>query len=569
MSDRSAARRAPSKVSGGLPLLGHAVEFGRNSVALMQRVHRECGELGEFRLLNKKIVLMTGPAAHEAFCRAPDEQLSQKEAYEIMTPVFGPGVVFDAPLDRLREQLGFLMPALRDRNMRSYTSVFVEEVNGMMYGGNNGGNNGDGHGKPGLDAEGELDLLAFFAELTTYTSSHCLLGRKFRHEMNEEFARVYADLEGGVTPIGYINPWIPTPAHRRRDRARVRLVEMITDIIDDRSVTGDSADDALQVLIEARYSDGSSLTADEITGILTSAMFAGHHTSSGTLTWLVVELLRNPSVLARVLAENDEIMAASDDLGYQSLREMPELENALREVLRLHPPLVILLRGVIHDFDYGGYTVPAGSQVAISPVVAGLLEESFPGPLSFDPSRYLPGREEHEKPFAWIPFGGGRHRCAGSAFAFMQIKAIMTSLLANFEFRLVDAPDSYKADYTKMVVQPAGPVRVRYRRRGQGIRPTRTSSDTGSTRAGVAADVQPTGPLRVSVDLDLCQGHGVCESEAPEVFRVDTASNKVVLLDPQPPDNQRQGVAAAAANCPTRAIRTADSNKKTASDPLP
>jgi ferredoxin len=72
----------------------------------------------------------------------------------------------------------------------------------------------------------------------------------------------------------------------------------------------------------------------------------------------------------------------------------------------------------------------------------------------------------------------------------------------------------------------------------------------------------------VSVDLDLCQGHGVCESEAPEVFHVDTASNKVVLLDPQPPDDQRGGVAAAAANCPTRAIRTAGSNKKTASDPL-
>jgi sterol 14-demethylase len=77
----------------------------------------------------------------------------------------------------------------------------------------------------------EFDLLDFTAELTTYTSSRCLLGAEFRHGMNEEFARVYAALEAGVNAIAYVNPYLPLPIFRRRDRARVRLFEMITAII--------------------------------------------------------------------------------------------------------------------------------------------------------------------------------------------------------------------------------------------------------------------------------------------------------------------------------------------------
>ena len=91
----------------------------------MQRVRAACGPVGEFRMLNKRVVLLSGAAAQEAFCRAPDEQLSQKIAYRLMTPIFGEGVVFDAPPERLNEQLRILMPALRDRNMRTYADVFV------------------------------------------------------------------------------------------------------------------------------------------------------------------------------------------------------------------------------------------------------------------------------------------------------------------------------------------------------------------------------------------------------------------------------------------------------------
>ena len=113
---------------GGLPLLGHMLEFGKNPFHFMTKARAECGELAEFKLFGDRLVLMTGPEANEAFCRAPDSQLDQSAAYKVMTPIFGEGVVFDAPEKKKNEQLKMLMPALRDKPMRSYANVIGEEV---------------------------------------------------------------------------------------------------------------------------------------------------------------------------------------------------------------------------------------------------------------------------------------------------------------------------------------------------------------------------------------------------------------------------------------------------------
>jgi len=529
-----------------MPIVGHMVEFARNPLALMLRVRRECGNVGEFRMFNKDVVLLSGPRAQEAFCRAPDEQLSQKIAYKLMTPIFGEGVVFDAPIEKLTEQLRILMPALRDRNMRTYAGVFVDEVDAMLE-------------KWG--EVGELDLLEFTAELTTYTSSHCLLGREFRYNMNEEFARVYGALEAGVNAIAYVNPYLPLPVFRRRDRARARLLEMVTEIIEARNakaVSGEKAEDAMQVLMDARYSDGSRLTANEITGMLISTMFAGHHTSSGTAAWTLIELLRNPDHLGRVRAEIEELYGDDGEVTYDSLRRCPVLENVLKEVLRLHPPLIILMRGVLEDFEVEveGVTVPAGKLVAISPPVSHHDASIFRDPERFDPDRYTPARAEDDDPFGWIPFGGGHHRCSGSAFALMQLKAIATSLLRRYDFELAAPADAYVDDYTKMVVQPKQPCPVRYRARA-GQRRNAGSRTTADGTTGRRARVGGK-HMKVRVDYGLCQGHAVCMSEAPEVFRVDDKTGELTLLDENPPEGLRAKVEAAVKYCPTRALSIVD-----------
>ena len=149
----------------------------------------------------------------------------------------------------------------------------------------------------------------------------------------------------------------------------------------------------------------------------------------------------------------------------------------------------------------------------MSPAVSNRMPECFPEPERFDPSRYVPPREEDKQGFAWIPFGGGRHRCVGASFAMMQLKAIFSVLLRRFEFEMAQPSESYRNDHSKMVVQLEQPCRVRYRRR---------AAHGGAGRAGSARErAAGSGALRVRVDADLCQGHGVCAGEAPEVFRVD------------------------------------------------
>ena len=118
------------------------------------------------------MVLLTGAEANEAYFRAPEEVLDQAEAYPFMTPIFGEGVVFDAPPERRREMLH--NQALRDKFMRGHAATISAEVDRMVA---------------GWGDSGTIDLLDWFAELTIYTSSACLIGKRFRDELDGRFAR--------------------------------------------------------------------------------------------------------------------------------------------------------------------------------------------------------------------------------------------------------------------------------------------------------------------------------------------------------------------------------------------
>ena len=108
----------------------------------------------------------------------------------------------------------------------------------------------------------------------------------------------------------------------------------------------------------------------------------------------------------------------------------------------------------------------AGQLVGATPAVSNRLGEVFPDAEEFRPERYLEPRfEDTSNPWTWIPFGAGRHRCVGAAFAMMQLKAIFSVLLRGWEFELAQPSDTYRNDHSKMVVQLEQPCVVRYRRR--------------------------------------------------------------------------------------------------------
>ncbi len=525
----------PPQLSGGLPVIGHTLEFVRSTINLLFRAQRELGEVAGLRIANKNMAALFGPEAHEAVFRAPDSQLDPAEAYKIMTPIFGKNMVYDAPPERMDEQLKMLLPALKDRRMRTYAEIIVEEVETSIA------DWGD---------EGEIDLVDYCRILTNYTSAHCLLGREFRHDMTHEFAEIYHALERGITPLAYINAHLPLPSFRARDKAREKLVEMIGEIVEARQRSGRKGEDFLQTLIEARYQSGMALTHHEITGMLLAAMFAGHHTSSVTTAWTLLELMQNPACRRTVVEQIDDLHERNGVVRFESLQEFTEGDWAVMEALRLHPPLFLLIRVVKQKFEFKDYHFPVGTWLLLSPTVSQRIPEAFEGADCFDPQRFSADRIKTLHPFAYIAFGGGRHKCLGNAFARLQIKAILATLLHRYEFSLTSDPIG--SDFHGLVIGPSQPCRVRYRRRQtQTARRTPGIAVPRATGAAQAADPKP---FRVVCDLDLCQSHAACMGEAPEVFRVGRVG-KVSLIQAHPSPELRAKVEAAVKHCPTGTLR--------------
>lgn len=443
----------PPRVSGGDLPHGHLEELRTDPIALMRRVREECGDVGAFQLADRTVILLSGAEANEFFFRSTDEDLDQQAAYPFMKPIFGEGVVFDASPERRKEMLH--NSALRGEQMRGHAATIGREVEAMVA------QWGD---------EGEIDLLDFFAELTIYTSSACLIGKKFRDELDDSFAKLYHELEQGTDALAFVDPYAPIESFRRRDEARLALVALVQDIMNGRIANppqGKEDRDMLDVLVSVKDENGDlRFSADEITGIFISMMFAGHHTTSGTAAWSLIEMLRHPDTMTDVVDELDNLYSDGADISFHALRQIPVLEAVVKETLRLHPPLIILLRVARGDFEVGGFEIREGHLVAATPAISNRIAEDFPRPDTFDPGRYIdPNQEDIVNRWTWIPFGAGRHRCVGAAFAQMQLKAIFSILLRDFEFEMAQPSQSYRNDHSKMVVQLQQPCAVRYRRR--------------------------------------------------------------------------------------------------------
>jgi sterol 14-demethylase len=148
----------PPALPGGWPWLGHAFAFARDPVNLIRK-GRECfGEVFRFKLAGRDVHALTGPAANAAFFRAPDEQLSAREAYRFTVPIFGRGIAYDVEPELMSEQLGFVLPALRDSRLQTYTEVMFEEAERYFSSVWAGGN-------------GEADLLRTMNELAIFIAS--------------------------------------------------------------------------------------------------------------------------------------------------------------------------------------------------------------------------------------------------------------------------------------------------------------------------------------------------------------------------------------------------------------
>jgi sterol 14-demethylase len=360
-------------------------------------------------------------------------------------PIFGKGVAYDATPDLMDKQLRMVHPALRDEKMQSYAGFIAAELENHLE---------------GWGDSGTLDLLTTMNEITIRTAGRCLIGAEFRTGLASTFARLYRDLEGGINMVAFFAPNFPLHAMRRRDRAREQVVELMSPLIAVRRARRGSSDDFLDTLIAARGLDGEPLSDDTITGLLLTLLFAGQHTSAVLATWAGVLLLQNPHHLAPILAEQATVLG-SKGMTIAALKQLVRLERCIKEAERLHPPLVMLMRKALGNFEFHDYVVPAGDFAMISPAVSHRIPAIFGDPSRYDPDRFAPPREEDRRtPYALIGFGGGKHRCLGLAFAYQQVKVIWSILLRRYTFELVSRDQ--RPNYATFVVGPRQPCLVRY-----------------------------------------------------------------------------------------------------------
>src|SRR5436305_6047896 len=149
------------RLGGGLPVLGRAIEFHKNPVALLRRGRQLHGEIFSFPMAGKTVHVLTEPRGNEAFFRAPDDQLSAREAYQFTVPMFGRGVAYDVTPELMDQQLGFVMPALRDARMQTYAQAMEEEAESFTA---------------GWGERGEFDLAKAMNALTVFNACRCLIG---------------------------------------------------------------------------------------------------------------------------------------------------------------------------------------------------------------------------------------------------------------------------------------------------------------------------------------------------------------------------------------------------------
>ena len=164
------------------------------------------------------------------------------------------------------------------------------------------------------------------------------------------------------------------------------------------------------------------------------------------LSWTLYLIDRHPAQQARAHAAARD----GDPEGW--------LEAALKESLRLHPIIPMVVRTLTEPATIGGRSLPAGATIGPSILLAHARAENHPDPEAFRPERFL---GHNPPPNTWIPFGGGVRRCIGAGFSLMEGVAVLREVFAAVDVRTV-APDAPKVRNITSV--PRGGARVRVSR---------------------------------------------------------------------------------------------------------
>lgn len=283
-------------------------------------------------------------------------------------------------------------------------------------------------------ASGDV-LLAFGAlkELTLGIGASIFMGAQLG-DSTTAVNTAFEDLVAASMPGGIRLP-IPGLEYKRGLDGRQYMLQFLGEMLAEKRTK--ASPDAFSQLCHAETPEGERFDDTEVLDHMIFLMMAAHDTTTSSLTSMMYELARHPEW--QEIARSECQALGKPHAEYDDAPALEKLTWVMKETLRRYPPLPVIPRVALEDFEWEGYMIPAGTMVVVSPIVTHHMPEWWPEPYTFDPLRYSPDRAEDTRhTHSWIPFGGGVHMCLGLRFAESQIRAVMHQLLLRYRWSVAD-----------------------------------------------------------------------------------------------------------------------------------
>ncbi|WP_326563796.1 cytochrome P450 [Micromonospora peucetia] len=327
-----------------------------------------------------------------------------------------------------RKQRKVIQPAFQNRRLAQYAGVIGEETALLVE---------------RLSARiggPPVDVLEELTTLTLGVLGRTLLDAELNgfHGVGGSFAAVQDQAMFELETLSAVPHWIPLPRQRRFRRARRHLQQVVDELVTGRGRDVDGRDDVLsRLIVSTRLENDPRVARQRLRDELVTLLLAGHETTASTLGWSLHLLDRHPEIRQRVREE--AVTVLGDRLpGYEDLHRLRYTGMVVEEAIRLYPPVWLLPRKALEDDEIGGYHVPAGADILISPYTLHRHPRFWDDPERFDPDRFDPSRSTERPRYAYIPFGAGPRFCVGNNLGMMEATLVLAMLLR--DVRLAGVP---------------------------------------------------------------------------------------------------------------------------------
>ncbi|MBE9076015.1 cytochrome P450 [Romeria aff. gracilis LEGE 07310] len=401
----------------GLPLIGETPSFLLDPRFAAKR-QRRYGNFFKTHILGSPTVVFIGPEGCEFLLSSHMQHFAWKGGWpQNFQELLGESLFLqDGETHRRNRRL--MMPAFHGKALEGYFSTMMNLAEQYQQ---------------DWAQQDELTVFPAMKQFTFEVASVLLVGSPPGAPI-DQLSQWFTDLTNGLFAPPLRWRWLP---YGRALRARDRLLTYIEEMIQTRQAN--PTQDVLGLLLQTEDEAGNRLSQEEIKVQTLLMLFAGHETTTSLLTSLMMMLGQHPAVLQQAREEQDAL-AATGTLTLDQLKQMPYLDQVLKETERLYPPVGGGFRQVIKPFEFKGYRVPAGWLALYR--INETNRAAYAAPDRFDPDRFSPGRAEHRpSDYSLVSFGGGPRVCLGLAFAKMEMKIFAALLLRRYTWRLAANQD--------------------------------------------------------------------------------------------------------------------------------